>query len=226
MKPDPISIIIRTKNEERWIGYSIQSILKKFHKPEIIIIDNNSTDETLEIVRIFAQDKLLGNTKNKRYTNIKIFKIKDYTPGKSLNLGVKKTTRKFIMIISAHCQLINVNTKELIKNSDKYSCIFGNQKPVFKGKEIEKRYLWEHFHSSKEVNMYSKSEKRYFMHNALAFYKRQTLIQNKFNENLAGKEDRYWANDIIKKNKKVLYDPNFTAFHHYTLNGNTWKGQG
>ena len=47
-----------------------------------------------------------------------------------------------------------------------------------------------------------------------------------FDENLAGKEDRYWVNKIIKKGYKFLYDPNIIVDHHYTENGNTWKGIG
>ena len=87
---DKISVIIRTKNEERFIGHAIQSILDQIHKPEIIILDNDSSDQTLQIVRLFTQDKNLKNNTNVNYTDIKVFKIKDYTPGKSLNLGVKK----------------------------------------------------------------------------------------------------------------------------------------
>ena len=33
-----ISVIIRTKNEERWIGHCMQSVLEFMHKPEIIIL--------------------------------------------------------------------------------------------------------------------------------------------------------------------------------------------
>ena len=67
MTKDPVSVIIRTKNEERWVGYAIQSVLSNLNKPEIIIIDDNSSDETLEIVRLFTQDKILGDKKNKNY---------------------------------------------------------------------------------------------------------------------------------------------------------------
>ena len=65
MTKDPVSVIIRTKNEERWVGYAIQSVLSNLNKPEIIIIDDNSSDETLEIVRLFTQDKILGDKKIK-----------------------------------------------------------------------------------------------------------------------------------------------------------------
>ena len=71
---DKVTVIIRTRNEERWVGHAIQSILDLIYKPEIIIIDNNSTDETLNIVGYFILDPILkGNSKN--YTDIKIHKI-------------------------------------------------------------------------------------------------------------------------------------------------------
>ena len=221
---DAVSVIIRTKNEERWVGHAIQSVLSNLKKPEIIIIDNNSTDETLKIIGLFIQDKMLGDKKNRNYTNIKIFNINNYTPGKALNLGVKKSTKDIILVLSAHCQLQKIDFEKHKKDLNKYDCIFGKQNPVYKGKNVMKRYIWNHFTDKRTINMYSDYEKRYFLHNALAIYKRKTLIKNKFNEALVAKEDRYWANSLINKNKKILYDPNLSALHHYTENGNTWKG--
>ena len=74
--------------------------------------------------------------------------------------------------------------------------------------------------------MFSKLENRHFIHNGIAIYDKKFLIKNLFDENLAGKEDRYWANEVIKKGKSFLYDPELEANHHYTGNGNTWKGIG
>ena len=74
--------------------------------------------------------------------------------------------------------------------------------------------------------MFSKLENRYFLHNALAAYKKKILKKYPFDENLTGKEDRYWDDKIIKKKLKYLYDPNLIAEHQYTENGNTWKGIG
>ena len=51
-----VSVIIRTKNEERWVGHTIQSVLDFIFRPEIIIVDNDSEDETLNIVRHFQHD--------------------------------------------------------------------------------------------------------------------------------------------------------------------------
>tara|TARA_B100001123_G_C15192025_1_gene979801 strand:+ start:632 stop:1303 length:672 start_codon:yes stop_codon:yes gene_type:complete len=221
-----ISVIIRTLNEEDWIGHTIQSVLDFFSKPEIIIVDNYSTDQTLNIVKHFKKDPNLNDIDNPQYTSIKTLNIKDYTPGKSLNLGIKNSTNDYILIISSHCVLKNININKIYTNLENYVCIFGNQIPVWKGKRIEKRYVWSHFKDKEVINMYSEMEKRYFMHNALAFYKKNTLIDYPFDTNLVGKEDRYWVNDMIKEGKKTFYDPEFSAYHHYTINGNTWKGMG
>ena len=74
--------------------------------------------------------------------------------------------------------------------------------------------------------MFSDIEDRYFFHNALSFFKKSDIIKFPFNENLTGKEDRYWAIDMVKEGKSYIYVPSFLADHHYTENGNTWKGIG
>ncbi len=223
-KVDDISIIIRAKNEEQWIGHSIQAVLDKFYKPEIIICDNHSTDRTLDIVKNFQHDTSLEESRN--YSNIKILKIDDYTPGKSINLGVQNATKKYLLIISAHCVLSKINFEKHKKDLEKFACIFGNQIPIRDGKRITKRYVWTHFLNEEAVNMFSDYEDRYFLHNALALYRTDFLKGKPFNEVLVGKEDRYWASEVINEGNKTLYDPCLEAHHHYTPNGATWVGRG
>ena len=59
------SIIIRTKNEERWIGHAIQSVLDNISKPEIIIVDNNSTDKTIKEAKKHGVEVFLERKKGK-----------------------------------------------------------------------------------------------------------------------------------------------------------------
>ena len=43
-----ISVIIRTKNEEKWISSCLKSVFSQTWKNiEVIIVDNNSTDQTV-----------------------------------------------------------------------------------------------------------------------------------------------------------------------------------
>ena len=53
---DNISVIIRNRNEAEHIGLAIQSVIDHLgHDTEIIIIDDNSTDDSLEVVALFDQ---------------------------------------------------------------------------------------------------------------------------------------------------------------------------
>jgi len=51
--------------------------------------------------------------------------------------------------------------------------------------------MWANFGDEWKMNPYSAAEDRMFFHNALAMYKRSTLLDYEFDENLIGKEDRY-----------------------------------
>jgi rhamnosyltransferase len=213
---DNISIIIRNRNESEFIGFAIQSCLDYFNKPEIIIVDNNSTDDSLEIVNLF-----------KDQTTIKIISISDYTPGRSINMGVKQCSNDYILVLSAHAQITNMNFKQVIthfKNNN--VAVFGNQIPIYKGKKISKRYIWSHFSKKETLDMYSNIEQRYFLHNAFCFYEKSVLINNPMPEQYPGKEDRYWAKDMINKHQHYIYEPSISVNHFYTGNGATWKGIG
>lgn len=221
-----ISVIIRVKNEERWIGHAIQSVIDHLPKSEVIIVDNHSTDNSIKIAKQFAKDPSLKSNEDSSFINIKFLEIKNYSPGVSLNLGVKNSTNETIMILSAHCVLKHIDLAKVERNLENYCSIFGNQIPIYFGKKIKKRYVWSHFIEEETINMFSQQENRYFFHNALSMFKKETLINNPFNENLMSKEDRYWINDMVLQKKKFLYDPALIADHHYTENGNTWKGIG
>jgi glycosyltransferase involved in cell wall biosynthesis len=220
------SVIIRCKNEERWIGHALQSVIDLVPNNEIIIVDNNSVDKSLEIIRQFKANPNLELNNNK-YTDIKLINVDDYTPGLALNEGVKVASNPVILILSSHCVLKKFDEERILKDLESYVAIFGNQDPIYQGQRITKRYLWSHFGSEKKEDMYSDSEGRYFFHNALSIIRRDVLENHPFDEDLAGKEDRYWASMIIENNiGKILYDPTLSCDHHYTDAGNTWKGVG
>ena len=212
-----VSVIIRNRNEGEHIGFAIQSCLDNFKKPEIIIVDNNSTDDSLQVVNLF-----------KDRTNIKVVTINDYTPGKSINLGVKHATNERILVLSAHAQITTLDIEMLNQwFRTGHVAVFGKQTPIYRGKKITPRYIWSHFTSDITENLYSKIENRQFLHNAFCFYDRKFLLEHPFNEKLIGKEDRHWAIDIVKKGHTYLYDGFSQKCNHYwTNNGATWKGLG
>tara|TARA_B100002019_G_C21206466_1_gene566941 strand:+ start:496 stop:1146 length:651 start_codon:yes stop_codon:yes gene_type:complete len=215
---DKFSVLIRNKNEERYIGYAIQSLIDYIGEEfELIIIDNESTDDSLKIVKTFD------------FLNIKQINISknDYTPGSSLNRGVRNSTNPYILILSAHCEIKSFDGKSIQqKLDDDIVGVWGKQIPIWDGKKISRRYMWSNFRDQSKINYYCDLEDRYFFHNAFSIFKTEYLMENPFDERLSGKEDRYWANDEIEKGKKILYDSTISVHHHYTENGATWKGVG
>ena len=52
MKKNLVSIIVRTKNEGFWIGKCLHAIENQLYQNfDIIVVDNNSTDKTLTIIK-------------------------------------------------------------------------------------------------------------------------------------------------------------------------------
>ena len=70
-----VSIVIRTKNEERWIDHCLSAIsTQSISDFEIILVDNNSEDISVKIA--------------KKYTD-KIINVADFYPGKAINEGIR-----------------------------------------------------------------------------------------------------------------------------------------
>ena len=215
------SVIIRTRNEERHIGYCLQSITDHIGKPQIIIVDNESTDSTIRIINRFEYHDI------EKYT----IKKNDYTPGRALNIGIQKVVNPYTLIMSAHCEITSFDTPQITQKLDgvvdsKMVAIWGKQIPIWDGKKITRRYMWSNFKDGSKMNYFCESEDRYFFHNAFSLFKTDYLKDNLFDERHSSKEDRYWANERIDRGEKILYDSTIEVNHHYTPNGATWMGTG
>ena len=213
-----ISVIIRSRNEERYIGYAIQSVTDYIGKPEIIIVDNESNDDTMRIVNRFEYHDI---------TKLHMGKD-DYTPGRALNMGIKECTGDYIVILSAHCEITKFNFSSIKEQLDKdgVGAVWGKQIPIWDGKRATSRYIWSNFGDVPQTNYWCESEDRYFFHNAFSFFKSDYLKNNLFDEKWASKEDRYWANDQIERGFDIFYDSKQEVKHYYTPSGATWMGTG
>jgi len=93
-----VSIIIPTRNEEKYITKCLKSVLKfdgiDKIKYEILIVDGNSGDKTIELVK----HALEQNPKTEFHIihNPKIFQVY------ALNLGIKQAQYDFILRLDAH----------------------------------------------------------------------------------------------------------------------------
>lgn len=123
-----LSVIILTKNEESNIIDCLETVL---WVDEIIIVDDFSTDRTLEIIRSF---------KNKK---IKIYKNSlDNDFSKQRNFGLSKSTKKWVLFVDADervTQELKKEINEIIINYKKNEIngYFVKRKDIMWGKVLQ-----------------------------------------------------------------------------------------
>ncbi len=197
-----VSIIIRTKNEEQWIEMCLRKISEQTYKNyELVIVDNQSTDKTLQKIRNYKH---------------KLVKIKNFIPGKAINLGIAKSTGEIVVCLSAHCIPVDKYwLKNLVKDLSKkqVGAVYGKQLPLPYSNPLDKRDLYNTFGDEKRVQ-----SKDTFFHNANSAFKKKIWKLIKFDEKLLHIEDRVWANELIKRKYKIVYEPKAQVYHWHGIN--------
>jgi len=198
-----VSIIIRTKNEERWITPCLESIYNQTYKNfEIIIVDNNSTDKTVE--------------KAKQFKISKIIKIKNFLPGKAINLGIKKSKGTYVVILSAHAIPTNSLWLEKfvssIEENKNFAGVYGRQEPMSFSSLSDKRDMLLVFGLDRKYQT-----KDSFFHNANSIIRKNIWKKFPFDEKTTNIEDRIWAQEVLNNNFKILYEPESSVYHYHGI---------
>ncbi len=108
-----ISVIVPTRNAERYIGRCLRSLLNQtidFNKYEIILINDASTDKTKEAIKTFLGDIVYIENKKKKGLPA------------SLNVGIKKSRGQYIVRVDSddwvHPEYLNMLYCHLNLNND------------------------------------------------------------------------------------------------------------
>ncbi|MDR6404078.1 MULTISPECIES: glycosyltransferase family 2 protein [Chryseobacterium] len=89
-----ISVIIPVYNAEKYITYAVESALQFDEVWEVILIEDKSPDNALQVCKSLAD----------KYSKVKLFQHPDknnHGPGESRNLGILKSTGDFIAFLDA-----------------------------------------------------------------------------------------------------------------------------
>lgn len=91
-----LGVVIPTLNEEHFVGYLLDSIIKQSVQPkEIVVVDAYSEDKTMEQVKM----------RQKSLPQLKFFQIPKFTVSRQRNFGVKQTTAKHLLFLDADMEL-------------------------------------------------------------------------------------------------------------------------
>ena len=198
-----VSIIIRTKNEERWIRPCFEALFSQsFQDFEIVVVDNESTDKTLEKIRQFSVEKIIT--------------VRDYLPGKALNKGIEQAVGKYFVCLSVHCIPVSPQWLEKLVNAIEedlnYAGVYGRQEPMSFTPPADKRDLMLVFGLDRRIQ-----SKDSFFHNANSIIRRVCWENVPFDNKITNIEDRIWAQEMLNRGYQLLYEPEASVYHYHGI---------
>lgn len=102
MMPMNISVIVPNYNEENTVGIVLKELVSVPFVTEIIVVDDGSTDSSVEIIK-----------KNKS-KKIKLIQKKNEGKGSAIKTGLEKVTEKYVLIQDADLEYHPSDIKNLI----------------------------------------------------------------------------------------------------------------
>lgn len=201
-------VVIRCKNEIEWLPRVLNSLQHQSIKPSnILLVDDNSSDGSSEYARANGC-KIIDYDKD------------DFNYSYALNLGLKQTKSKYVLILSAHCELAKNRSLErmleLFQNHKNLAGVFGRQIPTPNSNPFDTRDLLTVF--GREQIIYKSYP---FFHNAFSLISKKSWEIIEFNENYNGIEDRVWAKEQTDNGNIVIYEPDAVVYHEHGLNQGT-----
>ena len=209
-----ISIIVGMYNCEHTINKTIKSILNQsFNDFELLLIDDGSIDNTLEIIKTFDDSRIkIFEQNNKGISNVR-------------NKGIGLAQGEYICFVDSDDYIEIDYLKELYEymtnnNLDYVMCNYNKvindnkymMQPTFNENTIiaDKQLLINKiFYGNNKYNLSS---------NCMGLYKRNIIIEN----NLKLDEDLYYGEDILFNYQYIQYINRFgylnKALYNYTYN--------
>ncbi|MFW6233301.1 MAG: glycosyltransferase family 2 protein [Nanoarchaeota archaeon] len=185
IKKPLVSILLCSYNAEKFIEITLNSLLNQsYENIEILILDNNSKDNTVKIIKKYLDKK----------NPVKLFQSdKNLGPYDGLNFLINKSKGEYISITDHddiyHPDKINLQINFL----ENHKFFLGCGTNLYKYYEINDRFSLIKIN---KIDFFS-------AHPSLVF---RNLSNLKYNTNIKYKTDTYFMRYILCKNKKTLYN--------------------
>jgi glycosyltransferase involved in cell wall biosynthesis len=180
-----ISILIRNKNEAKYLDQTLKSISnQKFEVPyEIVFIDDHSTDDSVAIAH--------------RYGCKVIPLDRKFTYGYALNFGIQHCSYDIILLLSSHNILLsNDFSFKLLQYFEDEKVAGVRCTPIANSKQIEQS-LYEVVKLTEENYNHSKDWSNLLVANCSAIRK-SVAEQIPFQETIRSNEEKLWCLEALK----------------------------
>jgi len=194
------SIIIRTYNEEKYLNELLDMISKQdqsIYNIETIIVDSGSFDRTIEIA-------------SKYLCNIVFIDKKDFSFGRSLNLGCDNANGDFLVFISGHCIPTNEYWINNLISPLEESCHYSYGKQIGRDttKFSERQLFNKYFPNKSEL-----PQQGFFCNNANAAIRTNIWKDYLFDNEITGCEDMHLAKRIVEDGYFIGYSSDAEVYH-------------
>lgn len=202
-----ISIIIRTLNEERYLPELLSSLKGQDTQTdnlEIVLVDSGSTDNTVSIAE-------------KHQCKIVPIAKRDFTFGRSLNLGAEASSGDILVMISGHC--VPVGSHWLMDLIAPITCgsvgiSYGRQIGRDTTKFSERMLFSKFYPASSKV-----PQSGFFCNNANSAVARSVWEAFRFDERLTGLEDMDLGKRFCGEGGRIGYISSACVYH---IHDETW----
>lgn len=207
-----VSVIVPVYNAEKYIDKNIKSILNQtYQNLEVIVINDGSTDKTLDILKKYSYDDRL-----------KIINQKNHGVSHARNIGIDFSTGMYIYFVDSDDYLSECTIEILMSNINRYnadiSCcghllerpqgniaIYGTNKLLIMNKE---EAILELLKGDKiEPGVWSK------------LYKKSVLEDLKFDESIKINEDYLFNMYAFNNANTIVFEDK--PLYHYVLHSNS-----
>jgi rhamnosyltransferase len=199
-----VSVVIRAKNEARFIGQTLAAIFAPRTLPprQVVVVDSGSTDGTQAIVRLFP-------------TTLIQIAPEEFTYGYALNLGVANVDGELIATLSAHSVPASADwLRSLIQPFKRASVagVYGRQLPRSNATILEKVGM-------RLTGVLSDSprvlDRRPLFSNANGAFRRSLWLEHPFDEDIRGAEDIAWVRTMQERGYLIAYEPTAAVYHSH-----------
>lgn len=205
LNPQPsISVVIRAKNEARFIGETLTAIFDTaaLRPRQVVIVDSGSTDRTRDIVRSFPAQLIQ-------------IRSEEFTYGYALNLAVAHVDAELVATLSAHSLPADTDwLRRLIEpfGQPRVAGVYGRQLPRANATVLERTGMRLTGVLSDRPKVL---DRRPLFSNANGAFRRSLWVEHPFDERVGGAEDIAWVRTMQERGYVIAYQPTATVYHSH-----------
>lgn len=192
-----LSVVIRVRNEAKSLRQVLEALKAQrcSFRWEIIVVDNESEDETLELCKQYK-------------AHVVSIRRNEWTPGSALNLGIRLARGELIFLCSAHCVPVGSYFFENVVRpfSDPemaaVRCLSGSNKGEmsewYAARDIQYRSIEEQAAAESGTEWISR-----YPSAACCVIRRSVWERIRYNESFEGMEDKLWVSQVLREGFKI-----------------------